>query len=96
MADEARVWEVRLGVHATREQAEEIEKRIAELLCPDPDHAPPCPVPWSIALYDLSDGGGDGDGDDGDGEGAYPELVEQARIERARVERARTEQGGTE
>ncbi|KAB2343409.1 hypothetical protein [Actinomadura rudentiformis] len=22
---------------------------ISRLLCPDPDHAPPCPIPWSTA-----------------------------------------------
>jgi hypothetical protein len=85
VSDEAGVWEVRLGVHATREQAEEIKERITRLLCPDPDHAPPCPVPWSVSLFDLS-GGGDGEGDGEDGGGAYPELVEQARIERGRSE----------
>jgi hypothetical protein len=72
MADEKGVWEVRLGIHCTRQQAEEIKERIVHLLCPDPTHAPPCPVPWSVSLADLS---GSEDAD------AYPELVEQARIE---------------
>lgn len=76
-SDEAGVWEVRLGVHATREQAEEIKERIARLLCPDPEHPPPCPVPWSLSLLDLSD--------ESEDEGAYPELVEQARIEGGRA-----------
>lgn len=84
------MWEVRLGVHATREQAEEIQERIARLLCPDPEHPPPCPVPWSLSLLDLSDESESGD------EGAYPELVEQARIERGRAERGRAERGRAE
>ncbi|WP_181767996.1 hypothetical protein [Streptomyces albidus (ex Kaewkla and Franco 2022)] len=72
MPEEPGVREVRLGIHATAQQAEEIKERIVRMLCPDPEHAPPCPVPWSVSLLDLS---GPEDAD------AYPELVEQARIE---------------
>lgn len=72
MPDEQGVWEVRLGVYATRGEAEELKERIVGLLCPDPEHDPPCPVPWSVSL---------GPADAGDGDDAYPELVEQARIE---------------
>ena len=72
MAEVKGVWEVRLGIHCTRQQAEEIKERIVHLLCPDPAHAAPCPVPWSVSLADLS---GPEDADD------YPESVEQARIE---------------
>jgi hypothetical protein len=25
-----------------------LKKRVARLLCPDENHAPPCPVPWSF------------------------------------------------
>jgi hypothetical protein len=25
---------------------EQAEAAVARILCPDPDHAPPCPVPW--------------------------------------------------
>ncbi|RAJ58881.1 hypothetical protein K378_05115 [Streptomyces sp. Amel2xB2] len=82
MSDEAGLWELRLGIHATPDQAEEIRERIAALLCPDPDHAPPCPVPWSLSLVALSGGDEDEDGDEGEAAGAYPELIEQARIER--------------
>lgn len=77
-AEEPGVWEVRLGVFATRRQAEEVKARVAALLCPDPEHAPPCPVPWSVALLH---------GSDLDDPEAYEELVEQARIERALTER---------
>ncbi|SCK48584.1 hypothetical protein [Streptomyces sp. WMMB 322] len=73
MPDEPSVWEVRLGIYATEKQAEEIKERIARLLCPDPDHAPPCPVPWSALLLHESDL---------DDDEAYSELVDQARIER--------------
>ncbi|MFD9889259.1 hypothetical protein ACFWY9_07955 [Amycolatopsis sp. NPDC059027] len=71
MAEETSIWEIRLGMHTTRQQAEEIKERIERMLCPDPGHAPPCPIPWSISLLPE---------DPEDGE-AYPELVEQARLE---------------
>ncbi|MGW2561993.1 hypothetical protein ACWCXB_22620 [Streptomyces sp. NPDC001514] len=72
MSEEPGVWEVRLGVYATRQQAEEIKAQITRLLCPDPDHPSPCPIPWSVMLLQGSDL------EDAD---AYEELVEQARIE---------------
>ncbi|OEU86103.1 hypothetical protein DB35_10200 [Streptomyces abyssalis] len=73
MTDQAGVWELRLGVYATHAQAEQIKEQITRLLCPDPEHAPPCPIPWSALLLHESDL------EDAD---TYPELVEQARIER--------------
>jgi hypothetical protein len=27
---------------------DDLKDPVARLLCPDPDHAPPCPVPWSF------------------------------------------------
>ncbi|MYX31038.1 hypothetical protein GTY75_31195 [Streptomyces sp. SID8381] len=72
MSEEPSVYELRLGVFATQEQAEEVKERIARLLCPDPDHAPPCPIPWSVSLLDASDL---------DEPDSYADLVEQARIE---------------
>lgn len=72
MSEERSVYELRVGLYSTKEQAEEIKERVARLLCPDPDHAPPCPVPWSLLL--LS-------GEDLDDSDAYAMLVEQAEIE---------------
>lgn len=92
MADETGVWEVRLGLYCTRERAEEIKERIGRLLCPDPGHAPPCPVPWSVSLRGSVPGPDEGDGGDDDVADAYPELIEQARIEQTRIEQARIEQ----
>lgn len=87
MSDEAGVWEVRLGLYCTGRQAEEIKEQISRLLCPDPGHAPPCPVPWSVSLLPLSGPEAEGDGEAGHGDDdaadAYPELIEQARIEQA-------------
>ncbi|MFI8433532.1 hypothetical protein ACIGJO_07250 [Streptomyces sp. NPDC079020] len=72
MSEAPRVYEVRLGVYATEQQAEDLKERISAMLCPDPDHAPPCPIPWSVALL-RGEGLEDPD--------AYEHLVEQARIE---------------
>jgi hypothetical protein len=31
---------------ATSDDTEQAQTVVARILCPDPDHAPPCPVPW--------------------------------------------------
>jgi hypothetical protein len=67
------VWEIRVGVCCTKSQADELVDRIQRVLCPDPDHSPPCPVPWSTALRPL---------DSEEAAADYPELIDQARIER--------------
>jgi len=74
MPEEPRVWEIRLNLYATARQAEEVKERIARMLCPDPDHAPPCPIPWSTMLFEADDP------DD------HADLVEQGRIESRRPE----------
>ncbi len=71
-ADPPAVWEIRIGVHCTAEQARDLADGIAHLLCPDPEHTPPCPIPWSTARRLL---------DGQEAAGNYPELIEQARIE---------------
>lgn len=71
--DPAGVWEIRIGVHCTESQARDLVDSIQHMLCPDPDHAPPCPIPWSTAHWSL---------DEQEAADDYPELVEQARIER--------------
>ncbi len=37
-----RVYEI------TIDGGDDLKEPVARLLCPDPDHAPPCPVPWSF------------------------------------------------
>ncbi|AZQ37169.1 hypothetical protein EJ357_30055 [Streptomyces cyaneochromogenes] len=75
MPEEPSVREVRLGVYATRQQADQLKEQIIKPLCPDPDHAPPCPIPWTVMTLSVSEL------DDPD---AYEELREQERIERMR------------
>ncbi|MEU9621680.1 hypothetical protein ACIO8F_06035 [Streptomyces sp. NPDC087228] len=75
MPENPSVWEVRLGIYATEQQAEEVKEHIARLLCPDPDHAPPCPIPWSASLRHVSESGSE----EAD---SYAELIEQAEAEK--------------
>lgn len=72
---EPAVWEIRVGVHCTSGQARDLVDGIQHLLCPDPEHPPPCPTPWSTAHWSL---------DEQEAADRYPELIEQARIERSR------------
>ncbi|MFJ8595671.1 hypothetical protein [Streptomyces sp. NPDC093598] len=56
--DEPRVYEIRIHGCSNTEEALALQDPIERLLCPDPDHAPPCDVPWSFTLA------GDGADDD--------------------------------
>ncbi|WP_219509862.1 GntR family transcriptional regulator [Nonomuraea ceibae] len=73
MPEPRATWKVGVDVYATEEQARELQKRIELLLCPEPEHVGPCPVPWSSWRHP---GGGGGDGDGG--------LAEQYVLERLR------------
>lgn len=74
MPDEKQLWEIRLGVIASESEARAVAEQIERLLCPDPDHAPPCPIPWSLGI----------DAEDemaADRREEYDDVVEQHRIE---------------
>jgi hypothetical protein len=53
MAEHRAVWEIRVGVYATAKQVDELKERIQLLLCPEPEHASPCPVPWTTWVADA-------------------------------------------
>ncbi|WP_326835138.1 hypothetical protein VSH64_09465 [Amycolatopsis rhabdoformis] len=53
MPENRKIWEIQLAVYATEQQAEELKRQVSRLLCPDPNHAPPCPVPWSVSLVEV-------------------------------------------
>lgn len=42
-----RVYEIRIGGGE-----DTLKERVARMLCPDENHAPPCPVPWSFGYSD--------------------------------------------
>ena len=48
--DEPRVYEIRIHGYPSSEEALALQAPIKLLLCPDPDHAPPCEIPWSFTL----------------------------------------------
>ncbi|MFJ4541737.1 hypothetical protein ACIP39_38075 [Streptomyces tibetensis] len=44
------VYEIRIHGYPSSKEALALQAPIERLLCPDPDHAPPCEVPWSFTL----------------------------------------------
>ncbi|MFI7140239.1 hypothetical protein ACIBQ5_21625 [Streptomyces massasporeus] len=54
--DQPRVYEIRIHGCPASQEALALQDPIDRLLCPDPDHAPPCEIPWSFTLA-----GGDDD-----------------------------------
>ncbi|MFL5993333.1 MAG: hypothetical protein ACJ736_03225 [Streptomyces sp.] len=46
--EQPKLWQVKIALIATATQHEELMDRIVELLCPDPDHEGPCPIPWGM------------------------------------------------
>ena len=42
------------GVTVAAADTEQATSAIARIFCPDPDHAPPCPVPWESTRSDTS------------------------------------------
>ncbi|AMW10728.1 hypothetical protein A4E84_15165 [Streptomyces qaidamensis] len=52
------MYEIRIAGHPSTEEALALQDPIKRLLCPDPDHAPPCEVPWSFTVADDGPDGG--------------------------------------
>ncbi|MEU9570468.1 hypothetical protein AB0D62_11355 [Streptomyces massasporeus] len=48
--DEPRAYEIRIHGCPTLREALALQDPLERLLCPDPDHAPPCEIPWSFTL----------------------------------------------
>ncbi|MFI8889541.1 hypothetical protein [Streptomyces paradoxus] len=46
------MYEIRIAGYPSTEAALALQDPIKHLLCPDPDHAPPCEVPWSFTVAD--------------------------------------------
>jgi hypothetical protein len=49
------VCEIRVGLLATRREMDNLREELTRVLCPEPDHSGPCPVPWSAGYSDDSD-----------------------------------------
>lgn len=50
--DEPGVYEIRIHGCLSVQEALALQEPVERLLCPDPDHTPPCDVPWSFTLGD--------------------------------------------
>lgn len=50
-----RFWKVEVTVWADEKQVTELGHGIQLLLCPDPDHRPPCSIPWEIGWHEIED-----------------------------------------
>lgn len=48
MSDTRPIWQLRVLIQATPEEAAAIEERIGSAICPDPQHDGFCPIPWDI------------------------------------------------
>ncbi|MEO3751981.1 hypothetical protein [Streptomyces sp. B6B3] len=55
------MYEIAVRGCAGVDEALALQEPIARLLCPEPDHDGPCPVPWEFTLGDAEDP----DADDG-------------------------------
>ncbi|MEO3766277.1 hypothetical protein [Streptomyces sp. B8F3] len=52
-AAERAVHEIRVHTSAGVEETPALQEPVERLLCPDPDHAPPCEIPWSLTWDDT-------------------------------------------
>lgn len=50
-----RYWRIETIVWADEDQVEKLCDGIAHVLCPAPDHRPPCATPWDMSRYELAD-----------------------------------------
>jgi hypothetical protein len=71
MAGNSRVWEIRIGLFATKEQVSRISEEIQNILTAD--SMPRVPgIPWTLATFSG----------DAISEGSYDDLVRQYEVER--------------
>lgn len=49
------VFELRAGVLAAEDSAEQLLDDLTHLMCPDPMHSGPCPIPWSASTLGAVD-----------------------------------------
>ncbi|MFI7003726.1 hypothetical protein [Nocardia sp. NPDC050175] len=74
MSDGKTLWEIKVGILATEAEAKKLADQISHLLCPNPDHAPPCPIPWAIGVDSEEDM-------EPERQQQYEDIREQYRIE---------------
>ncbi|MBD0736450.1 hypothetical protein [Streptomyces sp. CBMA29] len=47
-AEQPRLWQVKIALVATAAEHEHVMDKLSAVLCPDPDHEGPCPIPWAM------------------------------------------------
>ena len=46
-------FEIKVTVSASSSDAAALAESIKHLLCPDPNHPPPCPIPWEMSIAEV-------------------------------------------
>ncbi len=55
-------WKIEVVVWANAEQVSKLSDDIELLLCPEPDHQPPCPIPWEMHHHEITHSDPEADG----------------------------------
>lgn len=50
------VHQIRVGQLSTRPSMDTLRAELTRVICPDPDHHSPCPIPWASGHTDDGDG----------------------------------------
>lgn len=50
-----RFWKIEAVIWADEDQVSDLGSDFERVLCPDPEHQPPCPIPWEIDWHPLED-----------------------------------------
>ena len=50
-----RAYRIRVGLRTSRERMEALREALVLVLCPEPEHDSPCPVPWASGFEDSEE-----------------------------------------
>ncbi|QUH02922.1 hypothetical protein HUO13_20755 [Saccharopolyspora erythraea] len=42
-------FEIQVGLHASQTEMDSVREALTRVVCPDPEHRSPCPIPWESA-----------------------------------------------
>lgn len=49
------IFRIQVIVESSETDVAEVVEKIERSLCPDPEHAGPCPVPWTIVTSEMEE-----------------------------------------
>lgn len=52
-----RIREIRIGLVTNRPKLNALREELTRIVCPDPEHASPCPVPWTSSCSGNDESG---------------------------------------